>query len=65
MSKEGQRLARTQKSLINKAITSLTAKLRNKEITLDEFNKLMDKVEDARGIKFKAGEAVPEAYPFN
>jgi len=64
MSKEGQRLARTQKSLVNKAITSLTAKLRAKEITLDEFNKLMDQVEAARAHKFEKGAVVPETYPF-
>ena len=64
MSKDGQRLARTQKSLINKAITNLTSQLRTKKITLDEFNKLMDKVEAARQMKFKKGEAIPENYPF-
>jgi hypothetical protein len=64
MSKEGQRLARTQKSLINKAINSLVEKLRKGEIKQDEFQKLMDKIDAAKAVKFKKGQAIPETYPF-
>ena len=64
MSKEGQRLYRTQKNLINKAINQLVEKLRKGEIKQDEFQKLMDKIDAARSVRFKKGQAIPETYPF-
>lgn len=65
MSKEGKRLHRTQKSLINKATSEIIKQFRAKEITADEMEKLLASVEKNSGHRYPAGtESIPADYPF-
>lgn len=65
MSKEGKRLYRTQKSMVNKATTEVLKQFRAKEITAAEMEELLSTIDENAAYRYPQGtEAVNTDYPF-
>lgn len=62
---EGKKLARAQKSLVNKATNEVLRQFRSKEITAEEMDELLSVIETNAKHKFAQGTVVvPSGYPF-
>jgi hypothetical protein len=65
MSKEGKKLYRTQKSMVNKATSEILKQFRAKEITAGEMQKLLAIVDQNADHRFPVGTtSIPTEYPF-
>jgi tryptophanyl-tRNA synthetase len=66
MSKEGKRLYRTQKSMVNKATAEVLKQFRSKDITAAEMEELLSTIDANAGHRYPQGtEAIPTEYPFS
>lgn len=65
MSTEGQKLARSQKSAVNKATSEVLAQFKAKEISADEMAKLLATIDKNAGHRYPKGtKDIAKDYPF-
>ncbi len=66
MSKEGKRLYRTQKSMVNKATAEVLKQFRAKDISAAEMEELLSTIDENAGHRYLPGtDTIPEDYPFS
>ena len=66
MSKEGKKLHRTQKSMVNKATNEVLKNFRSKDISAAEMEELLNTIDTNAGHRYPQGtESVTTDYPFS
>lgn len=66
MSKEGKRLHRTQKSMVNKATSEVLKSFKNKEVDSAEMAEILSSIDENSAYRFPQGtDSLPVDYPFS